>query len=136
MAHKSWERDSMSALVEASTIVRQLADPATAGYCVKAAINSAFNRLRKFNWTHNRVRDVWYARSKVSITADELTQLRRAARLAKDEQEAGNEVRELRERLARLESILISADSEFHRETIEAIRINHARLRGVVDPQK
>ena len=126
----------MSALVEASTIVRQLADPATAGYCVKAAINSAFNRLRKFNWTYNRVRDVWYARDKVSITADELTQLRRAARLAKDEQEAGNELSELRSRLARLESILQGVDAEFHSETLAAIRFNHARLGNVVDPEK
>ncbi len=123
MAHKSWERDSMSSLVEASTIVRQLADPATAGYCVKAAINSAFHRLHKFNWTYNRVRDVWYARVKVSITADELTQLKRAARLAQEEKEAADDVAQLRARLARLESILLASDEAFHSETLSALRM-------------
>ena len=120
----------MSALVEASTIVRQLADPATAGYCVKAAINSAFNRLRKFNWTYNRVRDVWYAREKVSITADELKQLRRAARLAKEEAEATDEIAQLRSRLARLENLLLTADEAFHSESITAMRVQADRMGG------
>ncbi len=113
----------MSALVEASTIVRQLADPATAGYCVKAAINSAANKMRKFNWTYNRVRDVWYARSKVAISADELKQLRRAAKLAQEEQEATNEIAQLRARLARLESLLLTQDEAFHSENLAALRV-------------
>ena len=59
MAHNPWERGVMStALVEASQLVRSLADPATAGYSVKAAINSAAHKLAKFNWSFNRVRDV------------------------------------------------------------------------------
>lgn len=57
------------------------------------------------------------------VDADEMQQLRRAARLAKEEQEASNEVRALRERIEKLERLLIQADEEFHSPQITALRM-------------
>ncbi len=117
------------ALVEASEILRDMAAP----HSGKRALQII---SRKLPWSYRHIKAVWYREDCTVVDADEMQQLRRAARLAKEEQEASNEILELRARLARLESLLISADSEFHRETIEALRLNHARLRNVADPEK
>ena len=137
MAHKSWERQRMSsALCEASTLVRSLADPATAGYSVKAAIGSAANKLAKFNRSFNRVRDVWYARPKVAISADEMAELKRAARIKQLEAEANDETAILRKRLEELErqvAFLRHQDEAFHGPAIEALGVQAAGLVGKTD---
>jgi hypothetical protein len=44
-----------------------------------------------------------------------MKQLRRAAKLEQEDQEANNEVGELRERLERIERLLLAQGEEFHR---------------------
>lgn len=68
----------MSSTAEASSLVRQLALPAPAADSTKAAISRAHRVLK--TWTWNRVRDVWHADPRISVSADELDQLRNLVR--------------------------------------------------------
>jgi hypothetical protein len=68
----------MSSTAEASSLVRQLALPAPAGDTAKSAISRAHRVLK--TWTWNRVRDVWHADPRISVSADELHQLRNLVR--------------------------------------------------------
>lgn len=112
------EKDSnvTVALVEASEILREIASP----HIGKRALQIV---SRKLPWSYRHIKAVWYQESRTVVDADEMKQLRRAARLAKEEQEATNEVAELRARLARLESILLATDEEFYRPHVEAMRV-------------
>jgi hypothetical protein len=75
----------MSSTTEASELVRWLALPAPAGDTTKAAISRAHRILK--TWTWNRVRDVWHADPRISVSADELDQLRN---LVRDRKYKGN----------------------------------------------
>jgi uncharacterized protein YPO0396 len=66
----------MSALCEAQTLVRRLAEPCTAGDSVKAQIGRA---ARRAGFGFNRVRSLWYADERASVSAAEMDKLRRAA---------------------------------------------------------
>ena len=68
----------MSSTAEASSLVRQLALPAPAGDTTKFAISRAHRALK--TWTWNRVRDVWHADPRISVSAEELDQLRNLVR--------------------------------------------------------
>lgn len=109
----------LNARVEAQSLIRSLAEPCPAGDSVKAAIVRAWRKLP--NWTFNRVIDVWKADPRIAIKADEIDQLRSVAR-KREEKAASHELTELRERLARLERLLVSSDEDFHRETIAQVR--------------
>jgi hypothetical protein len=89
---KSSSEREMSALVEASSLVRRVAEPCPAGDSVKAAM---LRSARKLRWNYTRVRAFWYADDRVKVTGDELNELRAAAQTT----EAKDEV------LARLESV-------------------------------
>src|SRR5262249_2999373 len=85
----------MSSTTEASELVRRLALPAPAGDTTKAAISRAHRILK--TWTWNRVRDVWHADPRISVSADELDQLRN---LVRDRKYKGKRVRPGMTRLA------------------------------------
>jgi hypothetical protein len=120
MSDKSSEK-KVSVLVEAQSLIRSLAEPAPAADKVKAAIRRAHRKLP--TWTPNRVRDVWNADRRISIRGAEIDELRAAVAARKrEEKAASNELREFRERLARLEAALLSTDKDFHRETLTALR--------------
>ena len=60
------EVSSMSALVEASGLLRRVAEPCPAGDTAKAAMLRAWRAVNAFcqragipSWSFNRVRDVW-----------------------------------------------------------------------------
>ncbi len=74
---KSSSEREMSALVEASSLVRRVAEPCPAGDSVKAAM---LRSARKLRWNYTRVRAFWYADDRVKVTGDELNQLRAAAK--------------------------------------------------------
>jgi hypothetical protein len=71
----------MSSTEEATFLLRQLALPAPAGDSTKSAISRAHRVLK--TWTWNRVRDVWHADPRISVSADELDQLRNLVRCRK-----------------------------------------------------
>ena len=67
-----------SSIDEAQTLVRRCAEPRPAADKVKAAIRRASQRLEL---PFSRVRDIWYGDAR-RINADEMDQLRRAAKEA------------------------------------------------------
>lgn len=117
MSRISSER-KVTALVEAQTLIRALAEPSPAGESIKAALRRVGRKLP--NWSNNRVRDVWNADDRIRIRADELDELRAAKN--QNEKAAKNELVSLRERLARLESLLVQADPDFFEPQLDQIR--------------
>lgn len=108
----------VSALQEASSLVRRIAEPVPAGDSVKAAIGRASRRL---NWGFCRVRSLWYADPRTKVSGDELNQLRRVARKA-----AGHD--ELGQRIARLEAWAARTDPEFFGPSVDALRSAYERI--------
>ena len=62
--------------------------------------------MRLPGWSYRHVKSVYYAEPGTRIDADQMKQLRRAAKLAQEEQEASDELRQLRSRIERLEKEL------------------------------
>lgn len=118
----------VSVLVEAQGLVRSLAEPRPAGDKVKEALRRACRKLP--SWSPNRVRDIWNGDERIRVRAEELEELRVAARRVKEEKAAGHELAELRERLGRLERLLVSTDPDFHRETLTGLREQARGLSG------
>lgn len=129
MSENLSEPKFMNALAEASFLVRQLAEPRPAGDSVKSAIGRAYRRIGKWSetraraardtaaeapapWSFNRVKDLWYADRRVSVSGDELLELQAVAR-AKEQAVVSNQYRELVNRIARLEAALCVADEAF-----------------------
>lgn len=109
---KSSERKPMSSVVEASGLMRSLAEPCPAGDRVKAALGRSIRRMKRWCeangfevWTDNRVRDVWLADRRISISSEEMDQLRAAARVKK-EADLGDRYQQIIARIERLEEAL------------------------------
>lgn len=109
----------MSALVEASSLVRRLAEPRPPGDSVRAAILRSARRLRGLS--PSRVKDIWYEDDRVCVSGDELNELRRAAQ-HEQEAKASAEYVELLGRIAVLTARLDSIDPDFHREAVAGLR--------------
>lgn len=99
-----------------------LAEPRPGGDPVKAAIERASKRVRVYctSFHYWRAFDVWYRKAR-SIADYEIDAIIQAAE-AKDAKEIRDEVYELRNRLLRLESLLVTQDPEFHRPSIDHAR--------------
>ena len=102
--------------------LRELAEPSSRGDRVKSAIERAARLSGLSYW---RTFDLWYRKAR-KVEAFEIDAINDA--LAKKRaKETRNELQELRLRLARLESLLVQSDPEFHRETIANVR---TQMRG------
>ena len=112
--HESIVRDNNS-YVTAS--LRELAGPRLAGDPIKAAVSRAARLAGLEYW---RAYDIWYGRAR-RIDVQEETQITQALQ-KKRKAVAHNEFAELRARMARLETLLLNSDEDFHREDIAAIR--------------
>ena len=113
MSEKQSEVKFMSALCEASFLVRQIAAPETG----KRALLKAHMKLR---WTYSRVKDVYYADRRIRITAEEIDKLRETARTTKEES-YDPPITELRTQLALVIAHLQHIDPSFHLPSIEAL---------------
>lgn len=91
-------------LREGSRLLRQIARPVEAGDSVKAC-QRRVHRLLK-SWSFNRVRDLWRPDPRVRIKAREIEQLRALARQRSADAAAVTDLRELRDRIERLEQLL------------------------------
>jgi len=107
----------VSALREASFLVRKVAEPRPIGDSVKAAINRAARRL---GFHFSRTKDIWYENAR-RIHAEEIDALRREARTQREETVARAEAIIAVERLVALRETLAATDSDFHRETVAAL---------------
>lgn len=112
----------VSALQEASTLVRRIAEPVPAGDSVKAALKRVLRRLPNTpNWTHSRVRSLWYGDRRCKVSGDELNELRRVARKTVGSDELGK-------RIARLEAWAARTDPEFFGPSVDALRSAYERI--------
>ena len=93
----------MSALVEASQLVKALAAPPMVGDTVKHQIARAARRIPF--WSTSRVKSIWYCDDRYKISADDLANLRLLAD-AKQQAAGQNELQKIRARVARLEEAL------------------------------
>jgi len=122
---KSSSGSAMSALAESQSLIRRVAEPCPAGDSVKAAIGRAARRLR---WSYTRARAFWYADDRIKVSADEINQLRTAAK----QQAAGTVNHEVLARLEAVENMLralasrLPQDQDFYGAQADQIR-NAAR---------
>lgn len=104
-------------MTDASLQLRELAEPWAGGEKIKVVIGRAARACGLSYW---RAFDIWYGKAR------RIEQFERdaiAEALDKKTREAArNEFHELRTRLARLESLLVQTDPDFHRETINQTR--------------
>ena len=97
--------------------LRELAEPWFGGERVKRAIDRAARRAGLSYW---RAFDIWYGKARrieqfeYDAIADALDKKRKEA--------LRNELHELRTRLARLESLLVATDPDFHRADADLVR--------------
>lgn len=70
--------------------------------------------------SYSRCYEIWYGRAR-RIEPQEIARIDEAL-AAKNRKDARNELSDLRLRLARLESILVQTDEEFHRPSIDFLR--------------
>lgn len=107
----------MSALCEAQTLVRRLAEPCTAGDSVKAQIGRA---ARRTGIGFNRIRSLWYGDERASVSAVEMDVLRRAVGARQNKVAAGRD--ELLARVEALEARLSAIDPDFYRPHVDTLR--------------
>lgn len=105
-------KKTMSALAEATSLIRLLSEPCPAGDKVKAAQGRVARKLKGLSWTANRIREVWKGDVRLRISAEEIDELRAAARIRK-EANGADELSELRERVALLEAALARPENGF-----------------------
>lgn len=111
----------VQALDEAAELMRSIAGNRRADESLKAVLRRVGRKLE--GWTPSRVRAVWYRDERVHLRADEIEQLRAIA--APSEDPAGDELAELRQQIARMESRLQrleATDEAFHSQDIAALR--------------
>jgi hypothetical protein len=104
-------------MTDISASLRELSEPWERGDKIKAAIARAARAAGLSYW---RAFDIWYGKAR-RIEPSEAGQIQ-AALQRKSEEYARNELRDLRRRLLRLESLLVSTDPEFHRDDIDLAR--------------
>jgi predicted phage-related endonuclease len=111
---------------EVTAALRELADPWSRGDRVKVAIDRAARRAGLSYW---RAFDIWYGKARriepheTDAIQDALTKRRKEV--------TRNEVHDLRTRLARLESLLVQTDEEFHRPVLDRLRSPDGGLGGM-----
>lgn len=111
----------MSAICEASDLIRQASEPRQPGDSVKSAINRAARKVSRFMaqpMSFGRAEDIWRQEAR-SIRAEEMDALRAAAKREKAFQ---NEATALEARLARVEAALLALDPDFHSGSVDALR--------------
>jgi hypothetical protein len=103
----------MSAVAEASHLLRQLAEPRPVGDTIKAAINRAARRVKI---KAGRVEDIWRQEAR-AVRAEEMDAIRRAVM-----EEARLEYSRLVNRIASIEATLRRSDPDFHSTDINGLR--------------
>lgn len=109
--------------------LRELSEPWTDGEKVKTAIDRAAKLAGLNYW---RAFDLWYAKAR-KIEPFEVEQIAKAIE-AKNERDTRNELRDLKARISRMESILAKGDSHFHSPSIAHAREMVRELRDMARP--
>jgi hypothetical protein len=117
------ESSVMSAMAEASGLLRQIAGPGEPGELKKVAFARALRKLRGASWTYNRVRDLWRQEPRARVSAEELNELRHAAgaREKAERDELAIRVEALEQQLRALAS-RIPQDADFYGAQADLLR--------------
>ena len=114
MSDNRVEKSDMSAVEFTQYALRHHVAPPDIG-SVKARLRLAARRL---GWTHNRVRDAWYADHRISISADELRQIEEKTGLRYGREE----LRTIDELINRADALMDGPDADFYRPFLAAMR--------------
>lgn len=120
----------MSAMAEASGLLRQIAGPGEPGELKKVAFARVLRRLRGASWTYNRVRDLWRQEPRARVSAEELNELRRVARAKADHDKSIAD--DLARRVDAIEGVLFALaqqDAEFVGQMLNSLRSSVGALR-------
>jgi hypothetical protein len=133
VSDKMTERSGMSASMEAAQLLRQIAGHGEPGETRKAAWLRAYRRLSG-QWTFNRVKDLWRQEPRARVSADELNQLRAAAKQTGARDEVLARLESVEQMLRALEA-RIPQDADFysaHADTLRSVanRIGRADHSG------
>lgn len=112
-------------MTDTTVMLRELSEPWPSGGRVKAAIDRAARRAGLSYW---RAFDIWYGKAR-RIEDFERVQIAEAVE-TKRKEAARNELHELKTRLARLESLLVQTDPDFHGESVAALRDHRGQMDG------
>lgn len=104
----------MSSVEFAQYALREHVAPSIVG-SVKARLRHA---SRALGWSQNRVKDVWYADPRISISADEIKKIEEATGVRYGREE----LRSIEELIDRADTILAHTDEDFHRPFLAALR--------------
>jgi Lon protease-like protein len=107
-------------LDEASDLLRKIAGNREADESKKAVFRRLGRKLS--DWSHSRIRGVWYRDSRVRLRAEEVDQLRSIVGQQEGKKAEINELATLRDRIARIERLLEATDPAFHSPAIAAAR--------------
>lgn len=129
--YPEFSETSMSAVAEASVLLRRIAEPRMADDSVKTLIVRAARKVsRFFPLTPSRAEDIWRREARL-IRAEEMDAIRKAAE-DRIVGEVKRERSELETRLARLEALLLQ-DEEFHSPEVAALRQLAGRKDSTLD---
>jgi len=109
--------------------LRELSEPWGDGENVKSAIDRAAKLAGLKYW---RAFDIWYRKAR-RVEGFEIEQIA-AAIEAKNEKDARNELRDLKARITRMESLLAQGDTHFHSPSISHAREMVRQLRDMARP--
>jgi len=115
MSDKPSSESKVSSTIEASELVREIAGPMRLGDNVKTLLVRGHRKLAKHGFAFSRVRAIYHKDERIKISADEMHALR-LARAKALEDEAGDELRELRRRIEKLESYIAHLENEARTE--------------------
>ena len=110
--------------MDAARALKELSEPCSRDEKMTTIIERT---ARLAGLKYSRCYEIYYGRAR-RIEHAELLRIQEALE-QKNRKDARNELSELRLRLARLESILVLSDAEFHRETIDQTRAQLRRSR-------
>lgn len=108
------EISDMSSVEFAQYALRSHIAPPDLG-SVKARLRHA---ARKLGWSHNRVRDAWYADPRIRMDADEIRTIEEMTGLRYGREE----LRSIEQLIGQAETLLAGADEDFHRPFLAALR--------------
>ncbi len=105
-----YNKASNKTLEVAREALCKLAQPAVPGESIKGLLLRVSRKLPTISY--GRVRSIWYQDDRIKISADELTELTRAAKIRDGEENAADDVRALRRRLELLEQKIEALERE------------------------
>jgi hypothetical protein len=110
--------------MDVSAQLRELSEPRERGEKIVTIIGRS---ARLAGLSYSRCFEIWYGRAR-RIEPAEMLRIEQALE-HKNRMDARNELSELRLRLARLESLLVQTDPDFHRPTTDFMRTQVRRPR-------